>query len=378
MLDIVKKIWLCIPPKVRLSSIIIVGSLTFFMVMVLTKTTIKPVIQKPPIRYVQAHTVHYAPAHLNIPAYGQVVSSRKINLRALVEGEVIDVNPKLLEGALFKKGEMLLKLDPFEYQNTLDEVKALLSSAQASLKLAKSDFDNANILFEKGNVSQSHLNNLETKYIIQKAKVDQLNIALRRAKRDFRNTKIIVPFESYVSDIQVREGRLVNKKDKILHLKDAKNYQIKFNLSETEYDSLLKAKSDIKGKAVEAIWKIGTQNSVLKAVVTHIAGRIDRNIGGINVISDVVDVGHIPIRDGAFVNVTLKAKSFSKIAMIPNSALFANNVIYLIRDNKLKKKILINPIKMGDFVLVNDVNEEEKILLHRFIGAEDGVAVQIR
>ncbi len=61
-------------------------------------------------------------------------ASKEANLRARVEGELIERNFR--EGSIVKKGQILLKIDPSAY-------KAELTSAQADLSSRKSGEDNA-------------------------------------------------------------------------------------------------------------------------------------------------------------------------------------------------------------------------------------------
>ena len=142
---------------------------------------------------------------------------------------------------------MLLEIDPFTYENQLDDARAQLKGAKAVLKernaaakLARRKSP-ARQLFEKGTVSKKTLDDKTTDATIKAARaeqqqsvVDRINVQVKKAKRDLANTKVVAPFSGYLANINAREG-VLNPNDQVGTLLDSNNFDVVFNLSDAEY-----------------------------------------------------------------------------------------------------------------------------------------------
>ena len=149
--------------------------------------------------------VTYVP---HIRAFGELRARRQIDLRAQVAGEVLTTADKFENGARVSAGDVLLQIDPFNYEAALRDAKARLKGAKAvlaerkaSMALARNDWQRAKKLAEKGTVSKKTLDDRTTDFTIQKARrdqqqalVDSAMVTRDRALRDLANTKLTAPF----------------------------------------------------------------------------------------------------------------------------------------------------------------------------------------
>ena len=85
------------------------------------------------IAYVKAFDATFKDHQPTLHLYGETTSGRKVELRALVGGEVQTTSAKLREGAIVNKGVTLLQIDPFNFDGAVDEAQARLSEAKARL-----------------------------------------------------------------------------------------------------------------------------------------------------------------------------------------------------------------------------------------------------
>lgn len=58
-----------------------------------------------------------------LTVYGEVLAARPAELRALVAGEILRVNPKLETGGTLDAGEELVAIDPFQYEGAVREAR---------------------------------------------------------------------------------------------------------------------------------------------------------------------------------------------------------------------------------------------------------------
>ena len=97
-----------------------------------TKTTTAPISSAErvwPVEVVSAELLSIQP---KIVSYGEVLSAREADLRALVEGPVTWLHPDFRTGVRVNAGQKLVEIEPTDYENKLSERKAELLRAKLS------------------------------------------------------------------------------------------------------------------------------------------------------------------------------------------------------------------------------------------------------
>ena len=82
---------------------------------------------------------------------GRFEASALVEVRAQVNGQLMEVAFK--DGAQVKKGDLLFKIDPRNYQNALAEAQSAVTTANARIQLTKADVDRAKDLLKTGNIT---------------------------------------------------------------------------------------------------------------------------------------------------------------------------------------------------------------------------------
>ena len=363
-----------------------------FMLLVATRPETKPVENRERVWNVAGKAVAYEIYEPRITAFGELRARREVQLRAQVSGEVISTETAFENGALVSKGEVLLRIDPFNYETRLDEAKAqlkgakaLLTERKASANLARQDMKRAQELFKKGTVSKKTLDDRKTDYTIKKARrdqqqsvVDRQTVAVKRAQRDLDNTQITAPFDGHVANINVRSGRVVGPNEPLAVLLDASAYEVVFNLSDAEYGRFLARNSDVIGRVLEVQWTVGSQKMKLQAEIERVGAQISQSTRGVDVFARVI--GDIPsnLRGGAFVDIVLNAQPLPDVMVIPKDAVYDGNRIYVAENGRMAERQLTNPIDLGRHLAIRDgLAENEIVVLTRFNEAAPGVAIRL-
>ncbi len=148
-----------------------------------------------------------------INATGTVQPSQEVILSPRVNGEIIERSPAFTPGGYVKKGEMLLRIDPSDYKNTLALRKSELQQAIADLniekgrqEIAKSDFRLVEDSLSAENralvLRDPQLNAIQARVGAARAAVDQAELELRR-------TTIRAPFDAHIVSRMVNIGSQV-------------------------------------------------------------------------------------------------------------------------------------------------------------------------
>lgn len=142
-----------------------------------------------------------------IPAVATFRAKQMTKLGSQVAGRVeavmVDVGDKV------KKGQELVRLERSFFEIEIDQRKAELEAAQASLADAKARLDRAKELWGDGKsapISRQELDAAQTMYNVDEAKIHQAEKALRFAEERMKETVIRAPYDGVISQRLVHPG----------------------------------------------------------------------------------------------------------------------------------------------------------------------------
>ena len=123
---------------------------------------------------------------------------------------------------------------------------------------------------------------------------------------------------------------------------------------------------------------------LFSADISRIGAEIKSNTGGVNVFASInlPDKEVTPLRPGAFVRLGMPDKSYQSVIVIPDSALYEDSYVYLIRDGRLSKhmvkihgydktNVLITPSEAAS------ITNDDMIVTNQLREAGEGVKVEV-
>ncbi len=102
-----------------------------------TSPRTKRAVPKRPVPLVEAVEIRPGKENVFIEAFGTVIPDRSIILQSEVEGRIISQNPELIPGGLINMDEMLVQVDPADYELIVHEYRAEVEEANFELDLEK-------------------------------------------------------------------------------------------------------------------------------------------------------------------------------------------------------------------------------------------------
>jgi RND family efflux transporter MFP subunit len=153
-----------------------------------------------------------------------VVPAREVDLNARVGGEVVWTHPELIEGGIVKKGQILVKLDPEDYELALTGKKANLESAIYDLKaeqgqqeIARSEWELLG-LEDKASDLDRELALRQPQLAAKQAHLKAAEAEVRQAELALERTNIKAPFDAVVQSVEIDVGAQVTVQSTIAHL----------------------------------------------------------------------------------------------------------------------------------------------------------------
>lgn len=173
---------------------------------------------------------------------GTLRAFKRADLSFRVDGTVILRN--IYVGYRARKDEILVQLDPREYELTLNKAKGTLESAKAQLDFAARDYVRMQKIYEKdpGAISASLLDRKKESKNQLKAELDVAQSDLDKAADDLSYTSLKAPFDGIVAAIYVENHEQVRAKQTVLRFLDIADREMEINVPQKYINTLLEGK----------------------------------------------------------------------------------------------------------------------------------------
>ena len=278
--------------------------------------------------------------------YGSVLPRTESELIPEVSGRVTNMSRSLVSGGFFKKGDVLLEIDPLDYEVALEQARAALASAQSELANAGKAHDRQQDLAKKQSTSESQRDDAHNRLQIAQATLRAARARISRAERDLARTRIIAPFEGRVRSERVDVGQFVTRGAPIASLYSTDFAEVRLPIHDEELAFLqlpLNGISDENTPEPKVILRtrFAGKHHEWEGTIVRTEGELDPQTRMINVIAQVeapykTSGERPPFAVGLFVEAEILGRVFNDVYIVPRSALQANKQVYIIDgDNKL-------------------------------------------
>lgn len=161
---------------------------------------------------------------------GTVQPAQDIVLSPRISGPVIELSPKLSPGGMVRKGDLLLRIDPSDFENAVSIRKSQLSQAEASREIeqARQRLAEKELQMLEGSIGTANRSLVmrEPQIASIEAEVSAAEAAVERATLDLDRTSVRAPFDAQVISRSVDIGSQVSPNNELARLVGIKEYWI--------------------------------------------------------------------------------------------------------------------------------------------------------
>ena len=348
-----------------------------------------PVVSPPAVR---VQRVAFESVDLAVSSQGTVQPRTASQLVPEISGAVINVSPTFAVGGFFEEGEVLLEIDPYDYQQALIAGQSQL--AQARLRLAQEEAEAEVARREWEELGRGDANALtlrQPQVEDARAAVTSAEAAIDRARRDLERAEVRAPYAGRVQSKDVDIGQFVNRGTAVGRIYAVDSAEVRLPLPDEEL-AYVDVPMSYRGTQPQA-----GPDVVLSADFAGRRfawqGRIVRTEGEIDSVSRMVhvvagvddpyapgsDPSRPPLAVGMFVEAEIAGRRVDDVVMLPWAALHGRDQVLIVDDDGRLRYRQVDILRSTtEFVLVRSgLAEGERVSISALDAVIDGMAVQI-
>lgn len=331
---------------------------------------------------VEVQIVRKSNYQITLPTQGVIQSARETMLAAEVGGRVMEISNNLRRGGTVQRGELLVRIDPVDYQSQLanaqvNEADAQLALAQEEARVEQAELDWKRL--GRGN-SANPLVLRKPQLAAAKARLRSTRESVSRARREIERTEILAPFQAGVRSAPVEIGSVVTAGTVVAELYAGNDLEVRLPLGLEDFGFLQRDENGLATGDVTLTAKIGLRELNWKAEIARVDPEIERTTLSANVVARVLpgDRPDFPLPPvGLFVNAIINGQTMENVVEIPRRALLeGDQVITVNEDNEISLQT-VEVVRLNDetAVLHGGLNHGEKIVLTRLPTPVNGMRV---
>ena len=323
-----------------------------------------PVKAEAPDTAVAVKTVilHRTEAVLSIESQGTVVARTRTSLISEVSGRVLKVSPNFVVGGTFNKGDLLLELDPTEYEVAMQRAKANLISMNAQLTFEQARAVQAEKEWGMTGrpAEEAPLLALRKPYLEEaRANVLQAEAEVKQAKLKLSRASIRAPYTGMVAAKGVDIGQYVAVGAPLGETFAIDFAEVRLPLTKRDLSMMNSFSTADKSSHLEVILRGSIDDNIKQwqAKLVRSEGVISEQNRALYVVVQIDDpyvrlksdspMARFPLFMGTFVTATIGGKTISDAFAIPRHALLEGSKVALVDAEQRLRLQMVEPI-FGD------------------------------
>ncbi len=364
-----------------------------------------------PVRVATARPAEETPW---VRGFGTVEPARVWYAAADVSGRIVEIHPRLKEGARVRRNEVLLRIDSEPYRLMLKRQEAdlvqvradlralhiresgdrnLLNSSTRSLRLYEKDLKRYRNLLAEGAVSRSEVEAMERTVLNQRqkvqdlekalstvpaeeeallARIDGLKAAVRQAELDLEHSTVRAPFDGRIAGLAVEHSQFVPAGQQLFRLEDASTLEINVQLGMDKLAALAPAGEEETESPAEVLLQGATGEWYRwKARFDRYDHRVDpttRTAGIVVTVNDPLSLeGRLSLMSGMYCEVRIMGEPVPGLLALPREALRNGQVYRVNGEDRLEYRdvkvltsdadeiLVMSGLEKGDRVVLSDL-----------------------
>ena len=329
---------------------------------------------------------------VTVTGHGEVVARVAVDLIPQVAGQVVRTHRSLVAGGFFKAGEVLVAIDPRDYDLAVERAQAAVARAKVALEREQAE---AEVAREEWN--GLHPGEEPTGLVIREPQIRQAEAEYAAAEADLavarlslERTRISLPFDGVVVSESVDVGQFVGNGSRLatVYGTDVVEVRVPLDSRELAWFDIPSHRGD-PGASAEVSASFGGTRSTWEGRVTRMEAQVDQTSRMVHVVIEVSDPyetsdGRPALLPGSFVDIRISGRTLQDVVSVPRHAIHDGRRVWVFDDGKLdvrdveivredrQQTLIASGLEDGDLVIVSALDAVTDGMTIRRADAEAG------
>ena len=330
---------------------------------------------------------------IEIQAQGTVTPLRETTILAEVKGRIIEVASSFHVGGFVSRDDILLRIDPRDYQTNLLHAQAALESAESVLVQEKGRAQVALREWEKLPKNSQRSQEARDLYL-RKPQLDEADARrlaahaeLNTARDNLERTIIRAPYDALIRRKEVDLGQFVGAGSVLADIFSVETAEVRLPIpqSKLDYLELPGLEGYEAGSAIDLYTDVGGDIKHWPARLHRTEGVFDERSRALYTVARIDDPyslknpGGLPLRVGTFVNASIEGRELNNVVQLPRYVLRAGNFVWVVDDSMHLRNRQVTSLRTGgDRIYISaGLDEGDRVSLTSLDASFAGVKVKI-
>lgn len=318
---------------------------------------------------------------------GTVQAAEEIILSPRVRGQVLELSDEFVPGGMVKTGDLLLRIDPADFENALSIRESELEQTQASLEIeeGRQSLAKKELALLEGTIDETNrvlvLRGPQLASI--RAEVNAAKSAVQRAQLDLQRANVTAPFDAQILTRAVNVGSQVSPGDELAQLVGIDEYWI---LAAVPLRSLqwvqFPSEDGVGSKVVlrnSDAWPAG---AVRSAKVSRMIGTVDQQTRLARVLITVADPLGLrsdepPLILNTFVETEIEGRAINDVTRIAREYVRDQDTVWIMKDGKLEIRETDVVFRDAQYAYIRDgLDDGDEVVITTLATVANGVGLR--
>jgi len=328
---------------------------------------------------------------LKVNVQGEVQPRTEINITPQVGGKITYMSPKFIEGGKFNKGDLLVRIEPAEYELRVVRARAAVAQAETAVTREKSEAAIALRDWEEiGSGQQATPLTLRQPQMAEAAaQLEASRAQLGEAELNLSRTSIHAPFTGRVTIRHIDQGEFVTAGTRLGEIYATNIMDVRLPMTNEELRRAglglgFESSKNNPGIPVTLSADVAGIYSEWQGRIVRTDSRFDSTTRVLFAYAEVRDPfgagasNGTPLAPGIFVNAAVEGQALDNIIVIPRAALRGDNKVYVAQDDTLSiKTVSVMSSDRDQAILESGINIGDTVITSPIRGVADGMRVAV-
>lgn len=333
--------------RFALPILVLIAAIAAAWTLAVSRPTVAQVPVSPPALLVEVGTAERVPVTYTVRSQGTVTPRTSTTLVSEVSGPIVDVAPAFVSGGFFRKGDVLVRIDPRNYRTNVKRASAAVARAKTQVATenalagyAYQDWQRLRSL-DAATGPASDLTLRKPQLAEALAGLESAEADMEKAVEDLRRTIIRAPYDGMVRSKRADVGQFVNTGTALADTfaTDYAEVRLPLNQNDLQYLELPDWNTGDLELPATLSAEVGGARHEWQAMVVRSEGVFDESRRVLHVVAQVPDPydteqnAREPLRIGAFVSAEIAGRSGGDLVIIPRHALRRGETLWVVGED---------------------------------------------